>query len=52
VVTGVVTDNTGNTLVGANIIEKGTNNGTISDENGAYTIDCSSASTSLNYSFV
>jgi iron complex outermembrane receptor protein len=51
-VTGVVTDNTGNSLVGANIIEKGTNNGTISDKNGAYTIDCSSANTSLNYSFV
>jgi len=52
VVKGVVTDNSGNTLVGANIYEKSTNNGTITNAYGEYEIDCSNAMGTLSYSFV
>ena len=35
-VTGKVTDEKGDALMGASVMEKGTGNGTITDENGAY----------------
>ena len=37
-VTGIVTDVTGNPVIGANIVEKGTTNGNITDIDGAYTL--------------
>jgi len=38
-VTGTVTDAKGETIIGANIVEKGTTNGTITDVNGNFTLD-------------
>jgi TonB-dependent starch-binding outer membrane protein SusC len=38
-ITGTVTDNTGQSLPGVNIIIEGTTNGTITDVNGNYSID-------------
>lgn len=38
-VTGIVTDSSGEALIGANVIEKGTTNGVITDINGAYKLD-------------
>lgn len=52
VVSGIITDDTGNTLVGANISEKTTNNGTISDIDGRYQINCSNKNATLSFSFV
>jgi len=49
---GKVTDQNGDGLVGVTITEKGTNNGTISNMSGEYSISVQSASSSLLYSFV
>lgn len=38
-ITGVVKDEKGEPVVGANILEKGTTNGTVTDINGAYSIE-------------
>ena len=38
-VTGVVTDLRGEPVIGANVIEKGTTNGTVTDLNGAYSLE-------------
>ena len=51
-VTGKVTDNSGEPLPGANIIEKGSTNGVISDFNGNYAISVSSDDAVLVTSFV
>ncbi|MFT6743731.1 MAG: TonB-linked SusC/RagA family outer membrane protein [Bacteroidia bacterium] len=37
-VTGLVTDNLKQPIIGATVVEKGTNNGRITDENGAFTL--------------
>lgn len=37
-ITGVVEDSNGSPLIGANVIEKGTSNGTITDLNGKYSL--------------
>ena len=37
-VTGTVKDNEGNPIIGASVLEKGTNNGTITDINGHYSL--------------
>lgn len=50
-VTGIVTDNTGASLPGVNIIEKGTTNGVVTDFDGKYNINCASDVT-LVYSFI
>ncbi|MBX2966484.1 MAG: SusC/RagA family TonB-linked outer membrane protein [Cyclobacteriaceae bacterium] len=52
-ITGTVTssdDGTG--LPGVNILEKGTNNGAVTDANGSYTISVSGANSVLVFSFV
>lgn len=49
-VSGVITDSNGESVIGANILEKGTSNGTISDIDGSYTISVSSEAT-LEFSF-
>ena len=50
-ITGKVVDNTGEPVVGANILVKGTNNGTITDVNGNFTLSVPPKS-SLNVSFI
>ncbi|AXT54951.1 TonB-dependent receptor [Aquimarina sp. AD1] len=50
-ITGTVTDSQGSPLPGVNILEKGTNNGSITDFEGAYSIEADSYGT-LVFSFV
>ncbi len=50
-VSGVLTDDKGEPLIGASIIKKGTDMGTVTDVDGAYTIDASSGDV-LTYSYV
>ncbi len=52
VVSGNVTDDEGQPLPGVNILEKGTNNGTISDINGAFRLAIASGESVLVFSFV
>lgn len=49
-VSGVVTDQTGESVIGANILEKGTTNGTITDIDGSYSITVQAGAT-LEFSF-
>jgi len=51
-ISGTVTDATGMPLPGANILEKGTANGIQTDFDGNYSIEVSSTSSILVYSFV
>ncbi len=44
-VSGVVTDEDGNTLPGVNVFEKGTTNGTITDIDGKYRLNVQSGAT-------
>lgn len=50
-VTGTVTDSDGLPMPGVNVVEMGTNNGTITDLNGNYTITVEEGAT-LQYSFI
>ncbi len=52
VVTGQVTESDGNPLPGVTVMEKGTNNGSLSDANGQYRIAVSTANPVLVFSFV
>ncbi len=49
-VSGIVTDQTGSPLIGVNILESGTSNGTISDIDGSYSITVANGAT-LTFSF-
>lgn len=49
-VSGVVTDATGSPLIGVNILEAGTSNGTITDLDGSYSVSVANGAT-LVYSF-
>ena len=51
-VTGVVKDATGETVIGASVIEKGTSNGTITDADGNFSLTVSSNATTLQISYV
>ncbi|MEQ9375333.1 MAG: TonB-dependent receptor [Imperialibacter sp.] len=51
-VSGTVTDEEGAAMPGVNILEKGTINGTVSDVNGNYRLNVSSANAVLVFSFV
>ena len=51
-VNGRITDAGGNSLTGVNIMEKGTNNGVISDQNGNYAIMVTSPNSILSFSFI
>ena len=44
-VTGIVTDENRDPIIGANIVEKGTNNGTISDIDGNFTLSVNNNAT-------
>lgn len=50
-VTGIVLDETGMPLLGANVVERGTQNGTQTDMEGRYTINITSGN-SLEFSFI
>lgn len=52
VVTGIVVDNKGETIPGANIVEKGTTNGVITDMDGKYTITVTNERAVLTFSFI
>ena len=49
---GVVTDKTGEAIIGANVIVKGTTNGTITDFDGKFTLSNVPNDASLEISFV
>lgn len=51
IVTGKVIDNTGMGLPGANVVEKGTNNGTVTDTDGKYTISVKKGAI-LSFAFI
>lgn len=51
-VTGVVVDASGEPVIGANVVVKGTTNGTITDFDGNYTIEGVSASDVLVFSYI
>lgn len=51
-VTGEVKDNTGVGMPGVNIIEKGTTNGTVTNESGVFTISVSTPDPTLVFSFI
>jgi TonB-dependent starch-binding outer membrane protein SusC len=51
-ITGRITDAAGEPLGGVNIAEKGTTNGAISEANGTYTINATSANPVLAFSFI
>lgn len=46
-ISGIVTDEHRETIIGANIVEKGTTNGTITDIDGNFTLDVSAGATLL-----
>ena len=48
-ITGSVQDVLGNPLIGVSILETGTSNGTITDMNGAYSLNVSSANATLKF---
>ena len=52
VLSGVVTDDTGESLPGVNVVVKGTTIGTITDLDGKYTIKVPEGATELVYSFI
>ncbi|MCX6262054.1 MAG: carboxypeptidase-like regulatory domain-containing protein, partial [Bacteroidia bacterium] len=51
-ITGTVTDKTGAPITGANVVVTGTNQGTVTDIAGKYSIDIPQGSKSLTFSFV
>ena len=51
-ITGTVTDDTGETLPGVNVVLKGTTQGTVTNANGAFSITVPDANTTLVFSFV
>lgn len=51
-VSGVVKDKKGEPIIGANIMEKGTTNGTITDFDGKYTLKVKSAQSVLTISYI
>ncbi len=50
-VKGVVTDQIGQTVIGANILEKGTSNGTITEVDGSYELTVAAPDAVLEFSF-
>lgn len=51
-ISGKITDETGASLPGVNILEKGTSNGTVADADGNYRISVASQESILVFSFV
>ncbi len=51
-ISGTVKDSDGSSIIGASVLVKGTNNGTTTDENGAFTLDNVARGSTLVVSFV
>ena len=51
-VSGIVTDASGEGLIGANVIEQGTSNGTITDLDGSYELTIASGDATLVFSYL
>ncbi len=51
-VSGVVTDTSGEPLIGATVMVKGTSDGTVTDYDGSYTVRLPEGATTLVYSFI
>ena len=51
-VSGKVTDPTGEALIGASVVEKGTTNGTVTDTDGAYTLNVSSPNATIEVKYI
>jgi TonB-linked SusC/RagA family outer membrane protein len=51
-ITGIVTDNRGEPIIGANVVEKGTTNGVITDEEGKYSLNIQSPSSVIVVSYI
>jgi TonB-linked SusC/RagA family outer membrane protein len=51
-ITGRVVDSKGELLTGVSVLEIGTNNGTVTDENGTYTLKTTTSSPSLRFSYL
>ncbi len=51
-VTGVVTDDSGEPLIGASVMEKGTSSGTITDIDGSYSLNVTDMAGTLIFSYV
>lgn len=51
-ITGVVKDVAGSPVIGANIVEEGSTNGTISDINGHFTLNVSNPNVTLTISYI
>ena len=51
-ITGVVKDQTGEPLIGVNVMEKGTTNGTITDVDGKYSVALTSRTPVLVFSYI
>ena len=51
-VTGTVVDTENNPLIGVNVVESGTTNGTITDIDGIYSIELTTSDASLSFSFI
>src|SRR5690606_16617232 len=52
VIKGIVRDENGNPMIGVSILEKGTNNGTVTDLDGSYSLETSDANSVLVFSYV
>ena len=52
VITGVVTDQTGETVISASVVVKGTTIGTVTDFDGNYTLDVPEDATTLVFSYI
>lgn len=52
VVSGTVLDATGEPIIGASVVEKGTTNGTVTDMDGKFTLTVSSAKAELEVSYI
>jgi len=51
-ITGRVIDESGNNMIGVNVIEKGTTNGAITNADGVYSITVASTNSTLVFSFI
>ena len=51
-ITGYVKDQSGEPLIGVNVMEKGSANGTVTDLNGYYSIAVKSSAAVLHFSYI
>ena len=51
-ISGKVTDPSGEALIGASVVEKGTTNGTVTDMDGAYTLNVSSSNATVEVKYI